>query len=402
MPIVWDSLNVPNGTITGGFPMKKLPTGRRENTSGKLHTALCLVLTITSVSCLALSGCMSPTLREAVADAETADHPRELQKVSIPPYRVEPPDILSIDIVNNIRPADDPLRAGDELVIRASGLPPVVEADDPVIADFKTVNGVYRVQSDGTVDLGPEYGSVPIDGLTVVAARQAIETHFREALAVQNPRVALSMPNVNGKQLIAGEHLVRPDGTVALGVYGSVYVAGMTLDEIKETVETHLSRYIHDPEVQVDVLSYNSKKVYVITDGGGSGESVTPLPFTGNETVLDAIAQIQGLSEVSSKRMWIARPAPAESEVAQTMQIDWRAITQDGNTLTNYQLLPGDRVFIQADKLVAADNFIAKVTVPISRLFGFTLLGYSTIGRVQGPLNAGQGLGGAGGFGGIR
>jgi protein involved in polysaccharide export with SLBB domain len=357
-----------------------------------------LVLTTTSVVGLIVAGCATPRLRESVEESQMVDHPRELQKVSIPPYRVEPPDIISIELVNNIRPADDALRVGDELVIRATNLLPIDPMGDPILNEFKMINGAYRLQADGTVDLGPEYGSVSLEGLTMAQAKEAINEYLRsEKVVLVDPKVAVNMPNVNGKQLVTGEHLIRPDGTVQLGVYGNVYVAGMTLDEVKQSVETQLSRFIHDPEVVVDVLAYNSKKVYVITDGGGNGETVVSLPFTGNETVLDAIAQIQGLSEVSSKRMWVARPAPNGAEVAQNMLIDYRAVTEDSVTTTNYQLLPGDRIYIQADGMIAADNFIAKVTTPFQRIFGVTLLGYSTIGRLQ---QSPSGLGGAGGGGG--
>ncbi|HTI50991.1 MAG TPA: polysaccharide biosynthesis/export family protein [Planctomycetaceae bacterium] len=379
--------------------MRRRGTRQRASAHGKVHSVMCLALSVTSLFGLLIAGCASPSLRDAVEDAKTMDHPRELQKVSIPPYRVEPPDILSIELVNNIRPADDQLHAGDELVIRASNLLPIDPMGDPILNEFKQINDIYRIQSDGTVDLGPEYGSVPLDGLTLVQAKEAINKHLREEVGLVDPKVAVNMPNVNGKQVVSGEHLIRPDGTVLLGIYGSVYVAGMTMEEVKTSVETQLSRSIHDPEVVVDVLAYNSKKIYVITDGGGSGETVAPLPFTGNETVLDAIGQIQGLSEVSSKRMWIARPAPNGTEIAQNMLVDWRAITQDAVTTTNYQLMPGDRIYIQADGMVAMDNFVAKVTTPFQRLFGLTLLGYSAIGRVQkGPSNSAGGGAGGGGF----
>ncbi len=339
--------------------------------------------------CFAVSGCAAPlALREVSADVALTDVPRELQKVSIPPYRVEAPDILSIESVNNIRPVGDPLRAGDDVGIRVMGTLP----DDPTLDDmqneFKHINGLYRVQTDGTVDLGPEYGSVMIEGLTVNGAKAAIETYLRNDVGLKEPKVAVSLPNVNGKQVISGEHVIRPDGTVSLGVYGSVYVNGMTLDEVKSTVEQHLARYMHQPEVMVDVLAYNSKLIYVIADGGGAGETVVKLPFTGNETVLDAIADVQGLSEVSSKNIWVARPSPATSAVAQTMPVDWRAITQDAVTTTNYQLLPGDRIYIKADHMIATDNFIAKFTIPMSRVFGVTLLGNGTVQALKRGPNA--------------
>ena len=31
----------------------------------------------------------------------------------------------------------------------------------------------------------------------------------------------------------------------------------------------------------------------------------------------------------------------------QTLSVDWQAITQRGETATNYQILPGDRVYVK-------------------------------------------------------
>src|SRR5260370_40084240 len=175
----------------------------------------------------------------------------------------------------------------------------------------------------------------------------------------------------------------------------------MTIEEVKTAVEEHLSKFIHNPEMEVDVLAYNSKVIYIVADGGGSGESVVRVPFTGNETVLDAMSQVDGLSEVAAKNnIWVARPGPHGSEMTQKMYVDWRGITQDAVTTTNYQLLPGDRIYVKADPLIAADSMIAKITVPMSRILGFTLLGNGAVrslwyGTVPG--NGGAG-GGGGGF----
>jgi polysaccharide export outer membrane protein len=340
---------------------------------------------VVAAGCAAGAGCcISPEIRQTAVDAACTNIPTEMQKVSIPPYRVEPPDILRIEAVNNIRPASDALRAGDELVIRVSNTLPIDPMGDPVQNDFKSINGVYRVQTDGTVDLGPEYGSVIVEGITLKEARAAIEKHLRDEAGLNDPKVAVSLPNVNGKQLISGEHLIRPDGTISLGVYGNVYVNGMTLDEVKTTTEEHLANYIHQPEVDVDVLAYNSKVIYIVSDGAGNGESVVRVPFTGNETVLDVMSQVDGLSEVAAKNyIWVARPGQHGSEFAQKMYVDWRGITQDAVTTTNYQLLPGDRIYVKADSLIAADTFIAKITVPVSRMFGFTLLGNGTVNALK-------------------
>ena len=100
------------------------------------------------------------------------------------------------------------------------------------------------------------------------------------------------------------------------------------------------------------MLAYNSKVYYVITDGGGYGEQVYPIPVTGNETVLDAIAKINGLPAVSSKkRVWIARATPGCTN-PNILPVDWCGITKKGFAATNYQVFPNDRIYVgirQAD-----------------------------------------------------
>lgn len=351
---------------------------------------------------LAFTGCAGPNVRQDAARIAASPLPRELEKVSHPVYRVEPPDILLIEAVNSVRPPGAPLRPGDVLQI-SLGNPEPLSPIDPqansveaqyqaeMEARFKLVNGPYLIQPDGSVNLGPIYGMVVVAGLTVPQAQEAVTEHLTRytvdehgnPVGLKDPLVSVELPNIAGLQQVAGEHLVRPDGTISLGIYGGVYVAGMTLAEVKCAVETHLASYLQNPEVSVDVAAYNSKVVYVITDGGGYGEQVARLPVTGNETVLDAISQIEGLSDVSSKRIWVSRPAPSGAQCAQVLDVHWDEITREGMTATNYQLLPGDRIYIAADRLIATDNFLAKALAPLERLMGATLLGTSTAQRIK-------------------
>ena len=65
-------------------------------------------------------------------------------------------------------------------------------------------------------------------------------------------------------------------------------------------------------------------------------------------------------------------------------------------TATNYQVLPGDRVFIAENKLIAIDALVSRITAPVERLFGTTLLSTQTIQTINRfPL----GLSGSGGQG---
>jgi polysaccharide export outer membrane protein len=198
------------------------------------------------------------------------------------------------------------------------------------------------------------------------------------------PEVTVTLSQAGAVQDIRGEHIVGPDGTVRLGVYGSVRVCGMTLDEAKAVIESHLGQFLYRPLISLDVIGYNSKVYYVVTDGGGSGEQVVRLPATGNETVLDAISYVNGLPPVASKkRIWVSRPGPPGCP-RQVLPVDWAAVVCGGETATNYQILPGDRVYVMAQPIVTFDTNLARVLAPFERVLGVTLLGRTTVAAFEG------------------
>jgi polysaccharide export outer membrane protein len=224
-----------------------------------------------------------------------------------------------------------------------------------------------------------------------------------------NASNAITLPT----QPLIGQHLVRPDGTINLGIYGSVYVAGLTLDQIQDVVASvlkarHARRKGEDGrpaekemtleeiklELQVDVLAYNSKVYYIITDGGGYGEQVYRISATGNETVLDALSQINGLPAVASKkRVWVARATPDHSPPL-ILPVDWCGIVKNGSAATNYQIFPGDRVYVNSDALIRTDSALGKFLAPVERVLGTVLLGSSTVNSIRNGSTNGSGTGG--------
>jgi len=76
-------------------------------------------------------------------------------------------------------------------------------------------------------------------------------------------------------------------------------------------------------------------------------ERATRVPLTGPETVLDAVAALKrSPADLEQMDLWIARPAAGGK--VQLLRIDWAAITRQGAAATNYQVLAGDRLFLQA------------------------------------------------------
>ena len=306
--------------------------------------------------------------------------PTEKAMVMHAPYVIEPPDILILAPIRLIPKPPYTVGPMDVLLIRAVKAVP----EQPI-------EGTYTIGPAGEINLGYSYGNVRVGGLTLEDVEKVIRAVLVRAEVV-SPQVAIGLAQFRGVQQVRGEHLVRQDGTIALGSYGCVAVTGLTLNQAKVAIERHLSQYLQDPEISVDVGVYNSKYYYVITDGAGYGQSVFKFPVTGKETVLDAIAQIQGLPAVASKKhIWLARPAPAAHGCSQILPVDWNAITQAGVTATNYQVFPGDRIYVKADFLINLDNTLAKIFAPIERIFGASLLGSSAYQSLKG--NTGNGGG---------
>jgi polysaccharide export outer membrane protein len=307
--------------------------------------------------------------------------PRELDKVSLPPYRIEPPDVVILDVLRTVPLPPYKIQPLDSLLIKVTETLP----DEPIDATFV-------VEPEGTVYLGRSYGSVKVADMTKYEAQAAIQKELDKVLK-KNFEVYVSIAVTRGQQQIRGEHLVYPDGTLNLGLYGSVLVAGLTIPEAKLAVEEYLSNYLEKPEVSVSIGGFNSKVYYVITDGASNGETISRLPVTGSETVLDAIAQVNGLQPQASKhRIWISRPAPAHSGCFQVLPVDWDAIVRGADTATNYQILPGDRIYIESQYLVTLNNVIAKIVAPVERVMGVLLLSSEAVRSLRGQTT------GTGGF----
>jgi polysaccharide export outer membrane protein len=293
--------------------------------------------------------------------------PIELNPKTHPPYVIEPPDVLLLDAVRLVPRPPYVVQPLDVLILRVTPTP----ADQPI-------DGLYTVTPDGFVNLGFMYGNFRVSGLTL----ERIEEGLRRGLSrkLNEPQISVGLASFRGVQQIRGEHLVRQDGTISLGTYGCLNVTGLTIAQARCAIERYLAQYLQDPEISVDVFGYNSKVYYVITDGAGYGQQIFRFPITGKEYVLDAITNIGGIPPVGSKKhIWVARPAPCNHECVQVLPVDWKAIVMAGSTCTNYQLFPGDRVYIKADPLITLDNTLAKIYSPIERTLGLALLFGSTI-----------------------
>lgn len=206
----------------------------------------------------------------------------------------------------------------------------------------------------------------------------------------------------------AGERLVRSDGTILIPSYGEVFVVGMTPKQAERAIADLLERHLTTrPQISVDVAAYNSKFYYVMGEVARPGR----YPVTGNETVLDALSLAGGPSPYAHMRkVLLVRPTSAATErhapelselIAMSQQsesccdlgedlaggrvfeVDLRAIAECGDTATNYQIRPGDRIVVKPMPAVALDRRIGPVLNHIERALSIGVLGDVLFGNGQ-------------------
>lgn len=134
-----------------------------------------------------------------------------------------------------------------------------------------------------------------------------------------------------------GEHLVRPDGTVALGQFGAVPVAGKGCRAAAEAIRHRLAdaAKTSDVRVRVTVTAFNSKVCYLIVAENGS-EQVYRLPVKGGDMLADVLKQVAGLAR-EGNRIRVTRPG-AEITIGPKNR---------DRTVTQFPILPGDRIYVE-------------------------------------------------------
>ncbi|MHC5540383.1 polysaccharide biosynthesis/export family protein [Singulisphaera rosea] len=131
---------------------------------------------------------------------------------------------------------------------------------------------------------------------------------------------------------------------------GQVYVE-------EEEVQAEPVAPADSANVSVQIVAYNSKGYYVQGDVAQPGR----MPCTGRETVLDALNYAGGLfSTADPKSIRLVRPA-RPGRPAKVLPVDYKAILEEGQTATNYQIFPGDRLFV-------GRNEVVQKTIEIDRL----------------------------------
>ena len=134
--------------------------------------------------------------------------------------------------------------------------------------------------------------------------------------------------------------IVRSDGKISVPLIKEVEVVGLTAPEAERMLSEKLSRYIRNPDVTLIIIQINSRKVYLV----GGVKTVGSVDLKGRMTVLQAIAQVGGLTDYAKrKQIYILR---TENGKQLKLPFNYDAVIKGEQTEPNIVLSPNDTIVV--------------------------------------------------------
>jgi len=132
---------------------------------------------------------------------------------------------------------------------------------------------------------------------------------------------------------------VRPDGKISLPLLNDVQAAGLTPEQLAQSLTEKLKKYIADPRVTVVVTAINSKRIYLIGEVLHTGG----MPLLPNMTVLQALSSA-GLNQFAkTKGIYVLRTVNGKQEKP---AVNYRKLVKGQEIEENYVLQSGDTIVI--------------------------------------------------------
>ncbi len=163
---------------------------------------------------------------------------------------------------------------------------------------------------------------------------------------------------------IERELTVRPDGRVSFDLIGDLEARGRTIEEVRGDIATRLKEFIVQPDVTVLLKTSNSRTFFILGEVNRPGA----YPIVGDVSAVHALGSAGGPTRMASlDNARLVRPSP-EGEL--TYPIHFAAITEHGYGGTNYQLQPGDVVYVPPNVSARIGYALQLIFFPIQQILG--------------------------------
>jgi polysaccharide export outer membrane protein len=178
--------------------------------------------------------------------------------------------------------------------------------------------------------------------------------------------------------------MVGPSGKISIPLIGEIYVANNTPKQIEADLTQAAKQYYEQASVAVRVDQYKSRFIYVF----GKVDRPGPIPWTGHNTLLDALGQANPTYQAWPERITLVRgDEPVEGGRActqpskdykstgvrpinpenprHTMTFNLLAMIEKGDFSNNVLLQPNDVIYVRANPLAATGEAVQSLMNPV-------------------------------------
>jgi polysaccharide export outer membrane protein len=159
----------------------------------------------------------------------------------------------------------------------------------------------------------------------------------------------------------SGLYPVNLEGKIQYKFVGDIVVTGLNKTQFEEKIKEVIANYVINPEVNVTIVEFKSKVIYVLGEVGQPGKYIMRSDAI---SVRDAVVNA-GLPTLAAAMRRCRIITPAKNGRVKTREIDIYAILYGGNLKYNIDLHPGDVLYVPATMMAKVMRVINPVTQPV-------------------------------------
>lgn len=147
---------------------------------------------------------------------------------------------------------------------------------------------------------------------------------------------------------------VRPDGKVSFPLIEEIYACNISPSALKKEIAKKLSKFIQDPEVTVNVLTFQSKKFFVMGEVNMPGV----YPFEGSEGAFEAISKAGGYKQNTAALKSVMLIRKGYSSKPEVLRLNIYKLITKGDLSQDVKLDAADIIFVPKTFIADIDTFI--------------------------------------------
>jgi protein involved in polysaccharide export with SLBB domain len=161
--------------------------------------------------------------------------------------------------------------------------------------------------------------------------------------------------------------LIGPDGRGVFPLVGPVRIAGLTVNQADYALTSAYGRVLRNPQVETLVTAYGAAQIYV----GGEVKEPGVKTIKGQISITQAVMQAGGFAETAKTgKVAVLRQGP-DDPVPHLRVVDVREALKGGPHSGDFQLRPGDVVFVPRSAIAEVDLFVKQYLTSLIP-FGFS------------------------------